>query len=91
MVSMWCTDTYLQSKQTSVLKIQTDGDGEAQGLWGRSFGNNNGSVCVWASGVSMVTPWEQSEEEEQEGDDGEMTGLTRWHLPPCSITHTRQT
>lgn len=34
---------------------------------GGVFGNNNG--CVWARGVSMVTPWEKSEEEVQEGDD----------------------
>lgn len=36
------------------------------------FGNNNAGM--WASGVSMVTLWEQSEEELQEMM--EMAGLT---------------
>lgn len=42
--------------------------------------HNNGSM--WAPGVSIVTTWEQSEEEEeQEGDDGE-ADLTGCNLVP---------
>lgn len=42
----------------------------SQGCGGGVLDHNNGSM--WAPGVSIVTTWEQTEEEEeQEGDDGE--------------------